>query len=165
MRPLLAIVLAVAIICGVQAFISASAGTVVQRAELVEADAKGIFTVELLLTFDAGPDAFALDAEEAPSIVLEQRGKEILRRTETVSSGSVVTAEVEGIVEGKNELYLKTTAADDDPDAVRIVRVRVLRDDKLIVEKYVASEPGMAVEGPIVLDIPSTHSDADEHKH
>lgn len=161
MRPLLALILAVGIIFGVQSFISASAGKVVERAKVVETQADGTYSIEVTLTFDAGPDAFALEADDAPSVLIEQRGKEILRRTESVEAGVAMVAEAPSIVVGRNEFYIASSPADNDATKVRIARIRVLRNGDEIAKHWIESEPGLAVEGTFAIDV----AESDGHAH
>lgn len=165
MRPIIALVIAVAIIVGVQGYISATANMGGTPTTVSYTEAEGDFVVELLLTFDAGPDAFALEADNAPSVVLSLAGKELLRRSEVVNAGETIVLEAAGIVEGTNEFLLVSSPVEDDPNAVRAARIRVLRNDDLVVEKWIASEPGLAAEGTVMLDIPPAGESKDDHDH
>ena len=160
MRPIIALVIAAAIILGVQGYISATAHTGGTATKVTFVEAEGKFVVELLLTFDAGPDEFALEADNAPSVVLSLAGKELLRRSEVVKAGETIVLDAPGVVEGTNEFLLVSSPVEDDPDAVRAARIRVLKNDDLVVEEWIASEPGLAAEGTVTLEIPAS-SDPD----
>jgi len=157
MRPIIAIILAVAIIFGVQSFISANAGKTVERAQ-----AAGTYTIEAMLTFDAGPDSFALKADDAPSVLIEQRGKELLRRTELVEAGQPMVVDAPTVVVGSNEFYIKSNPVEEDPDKIRVARIRVLRNGEEVAKHWIESEPGLAVEGTFAIDVMNSESGKDD---
>jgi hypothetical protein len=163
MRPILAFVVATTILGGLAFYMSVrrsgAAGAPVRIIEI----APGRFDVELTLTFDAGPDPFALDAGDPPSLVVMLVGKEILRETATVKSGHPrVVEDVPGVATGTNEFFVRATPADGSAPAVRAIRVRILRDGHPISAQSLWSEPGQPVEGVVRVKVEAT---LDEHDH
>jgi hypothetical protein len=164
MRILIASALAALILVGTQLYLATNKTQTIERVEQVETEAAGAFSIELVPMFDAGPDEFALDAENSPSILVELRGQQIFERSQPVASGETVIVEnVTGLIAGDNELYLKANSADGDADKVRGLRVRVLRDGLMMAEQWLSCEPGAPVEGPVRVMLSPTLND--EHNH
>ena len=163
MRPLAAILLAVLILGSVKAYqlFESSLPAPVSVAQ-AQVSAAGQFSVDLTLTFDAGPDDFAL----APlSALVELQGRELYRSRERIPEGrAIVVEDVAGVVEGVNSFFIKIAPAEADSTRQRAVRVRVLRDGVSIAEETLWSEPGAAVEGIVQVGVPPTRSDA-PHEH
>jgi hypothetical protein len=154
MRPLLALVVVGVILGGLQLYMMFRPQSR-RGAFRPEVTAAGRFDVEVTLTFDAGPDAFALDTTSAPSLLVQLRGRDVLRRTEPIGAGSQIVAEsVAGIVVGANEFFVQATPQDTTALAARAVRVRVLRDGHPLSDASLWSEPGDVVQGSIVVDVP-----------
>lgn len=120
------------------------------------AEAPGIFSLEVVLTFDAGPDPFAVADKNRPSLSITFEGEEWLRRTDRISAGTVIVInDMTGIKSGLNELHLRAFPVDEQYDLVRGARVRVLRDEIVIAEESLWSEPGYPIDDPFQFDIPS----------
>lgn len=125
-----------------------------QRSIVAPQAAGGQFQIELVPMFDAGPDAFALDTQGAAAIVVELQGQTLLNRTQVTPRGQPVVIEnVNGLVVGPNELFVRATAADSDPTAIRAIRVRVTRDEMVVAEAWLSSEPGTPAEGTVSLTL------------
>lgn len=164
MRILIAMALAALILVGTQLYLATNKTQAVQRAQQIDIQARGAFSIELVPMFDVGPDEFALDSTNASTIVVELRGEQILNRAQPVASGETVMVEnVTGLVEGENELYVKASSADGNADKVRGLRVRVLRDGLVLAEQWLSCEPGASVEGPVRVTLSPTLND--EHDH
>lgn len=117
--------------------------------------APGEFTVEVTLTFAAGPDEFAFDPEDAPCLVVSLNGHEILSRKERVAAGeAILIGNVDGLKVGANEFFLHATPQNDQQLA-RAARVRILRDDQSISDRTLWAESGDVVSGAIKVDIPA----------
>ncbi len=157
MRPLIAIMVAAVVLGTVQAFLSATATP--GRATASQAtSATGLFTVDVTLTFDAGPDPFALRSDEAASLLVEFRGRTLLRETGPLSNGDIITlGPVPDVEVGQNEFYLMAVPQ-PEKDVVHAVRVRILRDEELIAEQWLAAEPGQPVSGTLMVDVPVARS-------
>lgn len=157
MRILLAATTVCLLLFGTKFYLAANQPKVVQRIEFIEQAADGTFTIELLPLFDAGPDAFALEAAAGKSIVVELRGTPIYSHSEPAKNGQPITIEkVAGLKEGMNELFVMATPADGTEDAVRGMRVRVLRNGLVLAEDWLSSEPGSTVEGTVKLHLTGT---------
>ena len=166
MRPALAVILVAAILGGLQGYMSLRDRLGPPPAQEVETSAAGIFTLDLTLTFDAGPDPFALDVDNAPSLLVEFRGQEMLRETGNVPAGQpIVIAPVRDVVQGKNEFFVKAVPADSNADVSRAVRVRILRDGQPISDSTLWSEPGLPVQGKVDLVVPASAAPSDAHEH
>ena len=156
MRPLLVVVLAVVILSCMQLFMqlqSAGMGHTHEGPQLIQAS--GEFRAEVILTFDAGPDEFSLDnVADAASVLVQLAGMEILRETGVVRGDvPIVISLIEGLVPGKNEFYVQASPK-DERQLYRAVGVRVFRDDTLLAEKTLLSEPGATVQGTITVEVP-----------
>ena len=155
MRPLLALLVAGSILGGLQLYMQfrPQPKRVVHD---VEQSAAGRFTVEITLTFDAGPDAFALDPSSAPAVLLQLRGTDVVRRTDSIAAGEQVRADhVQGIVTGKNEFFVQATPQDGVAAVARAVRVRILRDGNPVADETLWAEPGEVVQGAVMVDVPA----------
>ena len=156
MRPVLALVLTVAILGGMQLFMASQrgAGHDHHRGANVIRGA-GEYSVELTLTFDAGKDEFGLDAEgDAPSVLLQLHGQTLLQRIDHVpSSATLEVKPVEGIVVGENEFYLQVAPADLLSLVPRAARIRVLRDGIPLAERTLWSSPGEIVQGILAIQV------------
>ena len=153
MRPLSAIAVVILILGGVQFYMS-QRPTVVRQDADEEVQAGGEFSLDITLTFDAGPDAFALDVNDAPSLLVLFRGNELIRETELVSAGEVVTVEkIDNVVNGQNEFFVQASPADSDSLLARALRIRILRDERVVSETTLWSEPGETIHGTLLLEI------------
>ena len=187
MRPVLAIVVIVVALGSVRAYISfVDSVTGREFAAIQEIEAAGRFHLDLTISFDAHADVFTPE-----SVLLELHGgRTLLQMEESVLAGTVLTIDpVEGIVEGANEFYLKVATAEaeedgafslsgDDPlpestsegdlkgaDKSRAVRIRVFRDDQLIAEETIWSEPGEPVDGTVTVHLPAGSTSTEDHGH
>jgi hypothetical protein len=156
MRPLLALIVAGAILGGLQLYMRTRPQPAGRQAGVAEHMAEGHFSVELTLTFDAGPDAFAVDLADAAALLVRLRGREILRRSEAIAAGQQLRVDdVAGVVSGHNEFYVQATPRDAVAAVSRAVRVRILRDGHPIADQTLWAEPGEVVQGAIVVDVPA----------
>ena len=161
MRPLSAIAVVILILGGVQFYMS-QRPTVVRQVADEEVQAGGDFSLDITLTFDAGPDAFALDVNDAPSLLVLFRGNELIRETELVSAGEVVTVEkIDNVVNGQNEFFVQATPADSDALLARALRIRILRDGQVISDSSLWSEPGETIQGTLLLELSLAEEDPD----
>ena len=153
MRPILAILVAAIVGVGLSLFLRSQKPT--DAAPLLGSSvAEGDFGLAITLTFDAGPDPFALDADSAPSLTVEHHGKLLLRETESLPAGKPIRIDnVEGIVDGQNTFYVRCTAQNEEAFVARAIRVEVLRDDQTIAEETLWSDPGKPVRGPVNVEV------------
>ena len=155
MRPLLALSVASLILGGLWLYMTFRPQPALAIAE-PETAAEGRVDIELTLTFDAGPDAFALDVTDAPTLLVQLRGKDVLRRTDPILAGAQLRVEaVSGLVTGINEFFVQATPQDTAAPVARAVRVRILRNGYPMAEQTLWSEPGELVQGVVVVEIPT----------
>ncbi len=154
MRPLFAILVAAAVLGTVHLFLSATAAPV-KRGGTGEEPATGTFAVDVTLTFDAGPDAFALRADQAASLQVDFRGRTLLRETRQLPRGQILTiSPVPDVKVGPNE-FLISAVPQEEQDVVHAVRVRVLRDAEVMAEQWLAAEPGWPISDTLLLNVPN----------
>ena len=169
MRPILAILVAVTILGGLSLYMSVRRSAWAGRSTPVIEIAPGRFDVEVTLTFEAGPDPFALSATDAPSLSVLLAGTELLRETDTIESGKRQTIQdVQGLEVGTNEFLVQANPADTSGDLSRALRVRILRDLIPVADQTIWSEPGQRVEGVILVDLTSDtglHTDGHDGAH
>ena len=157
MRPILALLLAVAIIGGMKLFLAATGDKNVQRNQPVVVEAIGDFELDVQLTFDAGPDPFSVvtnDDDPAPSLIIEHQGKTVLKKTGAVPAGEILHPKVSGIVAGVNEFYIAATPQDSGSLVPGAIRVRVIRDGVPIGKSWIDAEPGERIEGVVKINVP-----------
>ena len=160
MRPFLVVLLTVAVLGGTKWFID-SHQPVDDGPSLQLIQAPGDFTVEVTLSFDAGPDEFSLDETDAPSLLLQLNGVEVLRRADTIPAeeSPLRIQSVDGLVVGRNEFYLEVSPADTSSIQPRAVRVRVFKDGTPIAKETLWPEPGDVIQGTIALEVVSESED------
>jgi hypothetical protein len=162
MRPLLAFAVVIVILGGLQLYMTFRPQAR-REAARAEVQAAGQFAVEITLTFDAGPDEFALDVSDAPSLFVQLRGHDLLRRSDPIEAGSQINVEsVDGIVVGANEFFVQATPQDTTANVARAVRVRILRDGQPLADDTLWAEPGDVVQGAVVVDVPAWAGTSDE---
>jgi hypothetical protein len=154
MRLLIALLLASAILGGVQLFMWFQASVPAPRViSFVAAPAEGRYSLELTLTFDAEPDAFDFDMA---SLRVSRQGKVVLLRTQRLPAGTPILIEdLPGIVEGRNEFFVSVFVPDDGLAQMRAVRLRLLLDGQFVSEQTLWSPPGEPVQGTLVLEASS----------
>jgi hypothetical protein len=167
MRPLLALLLSLAIFGAVGGYLRFARELQQQRA-IVGAEntaAEGKFTLEVTLSFDAGADsAFSLDPSKSTAVRVQFRGREVLRVDEPVSAGTALRVEdVEEIVPGANEFYVEAHPANAALPVAHAARVRVFRDGHPIADETIWSEPGLPVQGTVRVEVPAHGSGDHEH--
>lgn len=117
--------------------------------------ADGSFRLELTLSFDAATDAFSLPDD--PSLLIRLGGHDLLRRTNPVSATeTIAVTNPPGIVAGRNAFYVR---AIPDKEAIArpcAVQLRILRDDQLLRETTLWSQPGDVVSGEVHIDLSET---------
>ena len=118
--------------------------------------APGEYAIELTLPFDAGPDEFSLeDTGDAPSLLVQMNGAEIVRRQETVSAGEspIRLDNIDGVVVGTNEFYIQATPSDLADLKPKCARIEILRDGASVADKTLWSEPGDILQGTVRLEV------------
>ena len=176
MRPLLALVLSLAILGAVQAYMLFVDGLPKYVPSVpVEIAASGHFRLELTLSQDAQPDAF-----EATSLLvnLPQQDNRVLVHKEEVISAlePIVIDSITEFVEGDNELFIQVGVGDAGFDLGgskklqlrrAAVRVQLFRDRLLLADQTLWAEPGEPIQGKLVIAVPALKSpeEAGDHEH
>lgn len=169
MRPLLAALIVAAVFSLLGLYMrfeqSMRSRAQAQASRVVEpAAAKGIYSLQIELTFDAQADPFGLDPA---SVIVELGGREVLRREALAAAGDVIVVDdVQGVVAGSNEFHVSVAPSDEQRGAANAVRVRVLRDGVPVpgAETTIWSEPGQAVQGNVVVEVDEAAAHED-HRH
>lgn len=122
-----------------------------------QAEADGVFALEITPSFDAEPDPFALnvdDSTDSAALQVRLAGDEVFRGGDSVIAGRpILVRPIEGLTLGKNEFYLEASPPMDDGGRSHAVRVRVFRDDRVFFERTFWSEPGGRVAATFVADL------------
>lgn len=121
--------------------------------------------IELELTFAAGPDPFAENLDDAPSLVVHSEGKTLLRVVEPVAAGQrLVIDDLTGFQAGRRELLIEATPQDPTSPAAMAVRVAVYRTDRdrpLTTEILWTDSGSSKVDGVVSVTLPESFSSAD----
>lgn len=167
MRPLLSLTIAVVVLGGLRWYMQVRDRFRVHDISSGESVAAGVFSVELTLTFNAGPDPFGLDRDNATAVEVMFRGQPLLRETGTVEAGTpLVVSPVQGVVEGPNEFFVSATPLDENTGLAHALRVRILRDGVPIAEQTLWSAPGQPVRGPVAVSVAREPNESTEtHGH
>ena len=156
MRPLFAIIIAVCILGGVKLFIDSEPTRDTRDHVHFQADqSTKNYDVELTLTFDAGPDEFSLSSDgDAPSVLLQLNGKEVLKRTDTVAAtdSPIVLQNVDGVTVGINEFYVQASPTEDDLKP-RSLRIRILQGGNVVAEEALWPEASAIVQGTVSMEV------------
>lgn len=169
MRPILAIVVAVVILGGVQTYMLWREHYGPVAGKEIQQPATGAFEISLTLTFDAGGnDPFRLDTTDSPSLLVMLNGNEpaneIIRHQKPIRAGEAL--KIDGVKNsqgqsfhvGMNELYLTAIPVELDSQVSRAIRIQVFRDDDQLVDHTLWSEPGKPVQGTVEVNIPEGQS-------
>jgi hypothetical protein len=153
MRPLLVLILAAAIfgtLAGYEFFVA----TLPQASEIQDevTPATGKFAVEIMLSFDAAKDAFALSDD--PALLVRMGGHELIRRDERATAGELLRADdVPGIVSGRNAFLIRAVPDEASSTRPNAVQVRILRDEEVIAENTLWSQAGNPVAGEVLVEV------------
>ncbi len=165
MRPLLAIIISVAIFGGLNLYMQHRVRQKVKVPQVAEQFAAGVYSLDLTFTFQADYDAFAL--EDDPIVRISFRGEDLLLMQEPVKAGEILYVDqIKNIVAGQddqsgvNEFYYEILTGDTDTSVVHAVRLRLFLDGQIVADHTAWSDPGEPVRGtfrPIVITDEATH--------
>ena len=174
-RPLLVIVMAAAIWGSLTSFQNFRAS--LPKPEAIDNkrdDAQAEYSIVITLTFDAEGDAFS---PMAMRVSLDGVTEPIFESDTTLPAGvPVLISPVAGIKVGVNELLIEVGSGTDSTEATQqhvahAIRVQVMADAIVIAERTLWSEPGNAISGLIVIDVPENRAanaaamEDEEHQH
>lgn len=154
MRPLLVLVIAIAILGGIHVFLAADRPTVRESAVHVQEQSTARYDLEVTLAFDAGPDAFSLSTADQPSSLFVQlNGQLVLERSDQVlaTETPILVRDVPGVVVGRNELFVQASAVNSTSRPA--LRLRILRGDEAIAEGSIWPDFGGFVQGTVTLEV------------
>jgi len=162
MRPWLALMVAAAILGGLQAYMSLRPRAAVPAEVQAAQAAAGRFRVQLVATSALGPDPFALEPSQALALELLLRGEAVHRRTQPLAAGEPVVLEgVRGLVSGGNEFFIAAHPQDAESPVPLAVRLRILRDERVVAEQTLWAEAGEPVRGTVRLELPRQDAPAE----
>ncbi len=104
------------------------------------------FAIELTPTFTVEEDPFALQVSDSPQSLLEVRLNSILLDLggATMLRGTPLSLhEVQGVLEGHNEIYVKASPPLAENRLIHGIRIRVLGADRELLDDTVWSEGGL----------------------
>ena len=115
MRPLLAALILGALLGGLKLYMAVRPSREVSAPPKLLPTAAGRFAIDVTLSFAAGPDPYALESDNAPSLLVLFRGQEIIRETTILEPGAIVRRDDLGSVAvGANEFFLRATPQDSN---------------------------------------------------
>ncbi len=177
MRIFYVVLIWVLLVGGVALYMDARA-TAAPLQEFIREEAQGRFILEITPTFSAEPDPFGLDLDGSgkTALLLQLDGKEILKRSDTLTAGEVIRLDpVPGLKIGVNEFFLEANPPSELSSRSHAVRVRILKvyregDPPEPVGEYsVWSDPDMSVtttfELKIKIEDDSKGNQKDPHGH
>ena len=155
MRPVLAALIIAIVLGSVGTFLRLTANPpAIHHAAAPEAE--GVFSIELLLTFDAGPDPFALTSDQPASVTIEHHGTLLWQVHDTVRRGDTIRVpDVTGITAGTNTFHVVAVPMETE-DLIHAARVRVFRNDLVIGEAWVASDAGRPISDSVSVEVSET---------
>jgi hypothetical protein len=124
------------------------------------------FILEITPTFSPEPDPFALQGEagDSPSLVVRTSQQELFRAEADLERGVPVQVQpVQGLVEGRNELYLQGTPPLSEAHRDHAVRVRLLKDNMVVADETIWGHGGAGVAGTISFTLTPMAEDAHDH--
>ncbi len=168
-RPIVAVAIWIVFVGGMAVYSKArheTARPVTQERET----AKERYALEITTTFPVEPDPFALkdtDHADSAGLIVRLNGKEVLRKTGGLVPGRAFRVEpVNGVIHGWNEFYLQAAPSLELTDRVQGVRVRVFRDQDVLLDRTLWSEPGTQIASTFAVSVePAEVSKGSAHDH
>ena len=115
----------------------------------VLAEADRACTAELLPSFRAAPDAFAVDPAEAAAVRLLLNGETAFARKSAVAAGEPLRTEPLPALAEPNALYVEAFPPATGAPGAYALRLRVLCADRVVREATFWAEGGRAVTGAV----------------
>jgi len=159
MRPLLALMITVGILSGLRWYMGTRQIVVQEAIQPIQLSGQPTYSLSLILSFRAEPDAFTAAAGGAHSVIVKLAGQTIFSTTDPVEPGQTLVVDpVSNIVVGKNEFWIEALSNDQLLSVARAARIRVLNHGHLVIEQTLWSEPGTPVQAIVMLDVPAPTS-------
>lgn len=123
------------------------------------------FTLEITPTFSPEPDPFALQdpTTTAAPLVVRTAERELFRAARLEPGVPVRVHPVNGLVEGRNELYLQAQPPLSEADRDHAVRVRLLRNGQVVVDQTLWGQSGANVAGTIPFTLSKVPEESHDH--
>jgi hypothetical protein len=173
MRPFLVVLIWVVILGGLTLYMrTRDSLRPKEQQTLVVKPPPGVYEVELTPTFDVqgGEDAFALNPEKKPALVLLLNGREIARVEEPLPAGVPQSYRWDQaktpVAAGENEFKVELHAPPDSLQQVHGARLRLLRDGEVIGDQTLWSPAGAPLNDVVRIDVvPAKTNDEQPHAH
>jgi hypothetical protein len=96
-----------------------------------------------------------LESSQALALELLLRGEAVHRRPQPLAAGEPVVLDgVRGLVAGGNEFFIAAYPQDAESPVPLAVRLRILRDERVVAEQTLWAERGEPVRGTVRLELP-----------
>jgi hypothetical protein len=139
MRILLALLICTAFIGGMQAYFHYRDHAAKPVKQFTRPAATGKYRLELTATFPVEPDPYG----QGRALLLNLDGKTVLELKKRAEAGQALRVDpLPGVAVGENEFYFEANPPDDQLNQAHAVRVRIFRDEDLVGEHSLWSEPG-----------------------
>ncbi|MDX9973601.1 MAG: hypothetical protein RBU21_11510 [FCB group bacterium] len=126
------------------------------------------YDLELTLTFDAQPDPFALvttESSAAPVVSVQLNGAPLVALSEGIAPGKPWLQEnIQGVVEGNNELLVEATPPLTDEESRHALRLRVLSQGGAVADQTFWSQGGEKLVGVLPFEV-KHHDEEDASGH
>ncbi|MBT8360962.1 MAG: hypothetical protein KJO32_08395 [Deltaproteobacteria bacterium] len=168
MRFILSIVIWFIFVGGLWLYISQRDASRQQTATVVPIapSVVGNFSIEITPTFSTEKDPFALTTEnaDASSFELKLNGTPIVFPYDELQRGKAVVLEnIEGLLNGHNEIYVKASPPLSENTLEHGIRIKLFEEDSLLVDKTIWSSQGALVSGTISFNHLVKKEDGHDH--
>lgn len=168
MRLILVVAIWIVIVGGMWTYVwqrdAAVVGTAVEKPVIELSSQK--YSLEITPTFSVEEDPFALDTSETGSEQLELRlnGTQVTLANIQLERGqSQLIENLQGVVDGHNEIYLKASPPLSQHMLNHGIRLRLLEDGAAIVDQTIWNSRGSLVSGTIAFESGSAKEDDHDH--
>lgn len=124
------------------------------------------YRVELVTTFSATPDPFALQLDDAAAptaLLVRLNGTEVLRRADDVAAGESILIDPLGpVLAGNNELYVEASPPGEVAGLSHALRVRVYHGYRTVADTTLWNEPGASLSGGVSFEAGVTLESTDD---
>jgi len=168
MRFLLVIAIWIVIVGGLYGYVTKRDARRLQVKAPVAQDIRvgGNFSIEFTPTFSIEKDPFALttSGSELPPVEIRLNGVALGLETNEIGRGVTQRLSgVSGILEGHNEIYVSASPPVSEDSLEHGIRVKLLQDRAVLVDKTLWSEQGSLVAGTV--SFMHLKQEEEEHDH
>ena len=125
------------------------------------------FTLEITPTFSFEEDPFALETgnDSSKQMELKLNGQSVHTPNLQLIKGARYRVDnLPGVVVGQNEIYVKASPPTAESQLDQAIRVRLLQDSSVLVDKTIWNSQGSLVSGTITFEIHAETEDGHEHE-